>query len=103
MYIIIAGRLSTANQVLLSIGVAVLSLAVVICICLVVRETKTKKGLPLHNSTAPPLQLLFIEGCRLSLVLLVVGGVLVVVSVVLWVAVALQVGLQQGELDFRSS
>ena len=36
----------------------------------------------------------------LSLVMLVVGVVMVVVSVVLWVAVGFQVGLQDSELLF---
>ena len=46
---------------------------------------------------------LCIPGSRLSLVLLVVGGVLVVVSVVLWVAVAFQVGLQQSKFNIQQS
>ena len=41
---IICTRLTTANQVLLAIGVVVLSADIVICVCLMVMVIKTKKG-----------------------------------------------------------
>ena len=41
---------------------------------------------------------------KLSLmILLVIGGALVVVSLVLWLAVGLQVGLQESKLQLNSS
>ena len=42
--IIDAVRLTTANQVLLAIGVVVLCVAIVICICLIIGEIATKRG-----------------------------------------------------------
>ena len=78
-------QLTTANHVLLSIGVIISCVAIVICICLIVGQTAKV------NCIYRIYQLIIsTPGSRLSLVLLVVGGVLVVVSVVVWVAVAFQ-------------
>ena len=43
-YYAIAVRLTTANEVLLAIGVVLLLVAIFCCICLIVGETTGKKG-----------------------------------------------------------
>ena len=97
-------RLTVTNMTLLIIGVISLSMALTISVILIVlllSQLNKKLGKFTYFSVKLSLGLesecIVSLGFRLSLVLLVVGGVLVVVSLVLWVAAAFQVGLQDSK------
>ena len=96
--IIVAVRLTSINQVLLVVGVILLSIATIV---LIVVNIKTRIGIyslvtlrTLHALLYP----IFL-GSRLFLIMLVVGCVVVVLSIVLWIAVGFQVGLQKSEIS----
>ena len=94
---IVAVSLSHTNQVLLVVGVILLSIATIVCIVLIVVDVRTHKGnlVSLHYTLY---YILYLPGSRLFLIMLVVGCVVVVPSIVLWVAVGFQVGLQKSEI-----
>ena len=92
-FIIVAIRLTPTNQVLLVMGVILLSIATIVGIVLIVVNVRTHKGnlVSLHYTLY---YILYLLGSRLFLIVLVVGCVVVVV---LLVAVGLQVGLQKSK------
>ena len=75
------------------LGVILLSIATIVGIVLIVVDVRTHKGnlVSLHYTLY---YILYLPGSRLFLI---VGCVVVVLSVVLWVAVGFQVGLQKSE------
>ena len=95
--IIVAVRLTLTNHVLLVVGVILLSVATIIGTVLIVVAVGTHKGnlVSLHYTLY---YILYLPGSRLFLIVLVVGCVVVVLSIVLWVAVGFQVGLQKSEI-----
>ena len=76
------------------VGVILLSVATIVGIVLIVVDVRTHKG----NLVSLHYTLYYIPGSRLFLIVLVVGCVVVVLSIVLWVAVGFQVGLQKSEI-----
>ena len=94
---IVAVRLTPTNQVLLVVGVILLSIATIVGIVLIVVDVRTHKGnlVSLHYTLY---YILYLPGSRLFLIVLVVGCVVVALSIVLWVAVVFQVGLQKSEI-----
>ena len=95
---VVAVRLTSTNQVLLVVGVILLSIATIVGIVLIVVDVRTHKGnlVSLHYTLY---YILYLPGSRLFLIVLVVGCVVVVLSIVLWVAVGFQVGLQKSEIS----
>ena len=95
--VIDAVRLTSSNQGLLVVGVILLSIATIVGIVLIVVNVRTHKGnlVSLHYTIY---YILNLPGSRLFLIVLVVGCVVVVLSMVLWVAVGFQVGLQKSEI-----
>ena len=94
--IIVANRFTHTDLVLLLVGVILLSVATIVGIVLIVVDVRTHKGnlVSLHYTLY---YILYLPGSRLFLIVLVVGCVVVVLSIVLWVAVGFQVGLQESE------
>ena len=78
------------------VGVILLSAAIIVGVVLIVVDVRTLKGdlVSLHYTLY---YILYHPGSRLFLTLLVVGYVVVVLSIVLWVAVGSQVGLQKSK------
>ena len=89
-YSIVAVRLTSTNKVLLVVGVILLSIATIVGIVLIVVDVRSHKGnlVSLHYTLY---YILYLPGSRLFLIVLVVGCVVVVLSIVLWVAVGFQV------------
>ena len=88
--------LSPTNQGLLVLGVVLLGVATIVGIVLiVVYRTHGGNLVGLHYTLY---YILYLPGSRLFLIVLVVGCVVVVLSIVLWVAVGFQVGLQKSEI-----
>ena len=97
-FIIVAVRkLTPTNQVLFVVGVILLSIATIVGIVLIVVDVRTHKGnlVSLHYTLY---YILYLPGSRLFLIVLVVGCVVVALSIVLWVAVGFQVGVQKSEI-----
>ena len=95
LYSIVAVRFTPTNQVLLVVGVILLSVATIVGIVLIVVDVRTHKGnlVSLHYTLY---YILYLPGSWSFL--LAVGCVVVVLSIVLWVAVGFQVGLQKSEI-----
>ena len=79
------------------VGVILLSTATIVGIVLIAVDVRTHKGnlVSLHYTLY---YILYLPGSRLFLIVLVVGCVVVVLSIVLWVAVGFQVGLQKSKI-----
>ena len=85
---IVAVRLTYTNQVLLAVGVILLVIAIMVLIVVYVR---THKGNLVSVYHTLHYNILYRPGSR-------VGCGMVVLSIVLWVVVGFQVGLQKSEI-----
>ena len=96
-FTLVAVRLTSTNKVVLVVGVILLSIATIVGIVLIVVDVRSHKGnfVSLHYTLY---YILYLPGSRLFLIVLVVGCVVVVLSIVLWVAVGFQVRLQKSEI-----
>ena len=78
------------------VGVILLSIATIVGIVLIVVDVRTHKGnlVSLHYTLY---YIIYLPESRLFLIVLVIGCIVVVLSIVLWVAMGLQVGLQKSK------